>query len=238
MLTEKSLVLCHGHKHRKIQELDYSKTVLATIHDEDEPDVIVDLTEELPKSLTEWKFSRVIDAFGPCNLKYHKSTIKENTDDTIVDAVIDSSYLAKVRKLLAKHGLFYTKNLFEDKKLLQYKMFAFGFEFIKLDILTFDETPIEFNVYKRRKMPKFDELIKFIDDKMQAVNIREVQVKYTEELEDDEDEPRITFFSIRPAEFDDKKQLLLDLEQDIFYLAFLYDLCTVELINSHMPKQY
>lgn len=236
MLTDKTLVLCHGHRDRKIQELDYKNTILATIETENEPDVVVNLFEKLPESLTKYKFARVIDAFCPIDISYHRSSIKTSFKGGIVDAALKSSYINKVRKLLADDGLFYIKcNYFiEDdynNELLINKMFPYGFEFIELTNLTFDETSIEFHVYRKVSIPNLEDLIVFAQDMMENSDIYEIQIKY--KIEDVED-----FVSIPPDEFDENIDTILKLGKSIYYFVILNKHTIVELIDKFDIKAF
>jgi len=230
MLSDKTLVLCHGHKDRKIKELDYKETILATITLEDEPDVIVNLFEKLPESLTKYKFPKIIDAFCPIDVNYIRSTIKTSFRGGIIDAELDPTYINKIRKLLADDGLFYIRCIYfvdeiRNNELLINKMFPFGFEFVKLEKLTFDETSIKFHVYRKKAVPKLEDLIEFTRELIQAENVYEIQVKYKDRDVED-------FLSISAGEFEDSIDTILSLDKKIYYFAILYNNMTVELINK------
>ena len=230
MLSDKTLVLCHGHKDRKIQELDYKNTILATISPEDEPDVMVNLFEKLPESLTKYKFPRVIDAFCPIDISYHRSSIKTSFKGGIVDATLKTNYINKIRRLLVDDGLFYIRCSYfiEDEynnDLLINKMVSFGFEFVRLEDLTFDDSSVEFHVYRKGTVPTLDGLIEFAGELIQTVNVYEIQVKYkTTDVED--------FVSVLPEEFEENIDTILNLGNAINYFAVLYNNTTVELIDK------
>jgi hypothetical protein len=159
MLSDKTLVLCHGHKHRKIQQVDYEKAILATIREEDEPDIILDLTKELPESLTQFTFPTVIDAFCPYCIKLIPSTMiyvsnKYGIPPYPADAEFEPTYIAKIKKLLATGGLFYTICPFDNRgrprnALLRKKLEAYGFKFVRFGNLTFGQIDREFHVYMK-----------------------------------------------------------------------------------------
>ena len=200
--------------------MDYEKTILATISFEDEPDSIVDLGDVLPKELSKWQFPRIVDAFCPFSLKYYKPTIKEEPiEGMLVDAALNRQYMRKMRTLLTNSGLFYESSVF-DGKLLINKMFAYGFEFVRKEDLTFDKTSIQFHVYRKRSIPKLDELITFVTNNTKRFNIREIQIKYAESLEG-EYEPYYTFLSILPSELESQRQFILELDKNSLFCIFI-----------------
>lgn len=167
------LVICHGHRDRHIQEINYATAKFLNIDGESKPDYRLDITNPNTPTKIGLTFNTIINAFCPISeeFKSFKAAIFDRHGD-IIDGELNPKLFGNIWKLLIPDGHFYIRPLFVGNgtrdpiaiSLLTDKLFRFGFVLDQVNVtLTFDKTVIsDFVVYRKTPIPSRQNIWDFL----------------------------------------------------------------------------
>jgi hypothetical protein len=252
-MLSNTLVLAHGHTHRKIQQIS-PDSILLDIDEDNNPDIIADLGNRhlLKEIQLDYnknylnQFNHVINAFAPTELVFVDHPLEDISIERNIDGALDSVFYKNVYNFLRLGGLYYTRpkfyynaseNAIPDAKpniqLLTEKLKKFGFVLHQeLFTLTFNETVIDdFIVYKKVEIPEIEDMVEYL-----KLQIQHNQVKYIyekTEINDDGDYGSISLTrrNIKQLNLDEYFNFLPNYLDSILEYAYIkFDDTKVELI--------
>jgi hypothetical protein len=171
------LVICHGHQHRHIHEINYATAKLLNIDDESEPDYVMDIADPRTPQLIGRTFDVVINAFCPISIEFdsYEAAIHDRHDNTI-DGELNPRFFGNIWKLLTPGGHFYTRPSFDlsgtpDPRAISLftdKLFRFGYVLDHANAtLTFGEDVMsDFIVYRKVALPSRQGLWGFLSKRL------------------------------------------------------------------------
>jgi hypothetical protein len=171
------LVICHGHEHRHIHEINYATAKLLNIDAESEPDYVMDIADPRITRLIGRTFDVVINAFCPISIEFdsYEAAIYDRHGD-IIDGDLNPQLFGNIWKLLSMNGHLYIRPMFDLSgtptpaaiSLLTDKLFRFGFILDQVDAtLTFGEDVMsDFIVYRKMALPSRQDIWKFLVERL------------------------------------------------------------------------
>jgi len=148
-MNNRTLVISHGHAHRKISEINYDNTVFQ------DPDPEADADYEYLGQVP-GKFDSVICASTPTAIVL--SNVIFNDDHDNIDGTLDHRWLSIVKSKMKTSGRLWIQSQFItdegilNKQLLIDKMYVLGFVYIGSDSLTFESknknSKLKFLIFK------------------------------------------------------------------------------------------
>ena len=183
------LAICHGRKHRKIQEINYETATFLDLNPDVGADFILDIGD--PDTLLEidTKFDFIINAFCPTSVMFKgiKCAI-EDPSSNVIDGKFNPDFFSNIHIFLKPNGIFYTRpKLFfygidtpRNVQLMEDKMFRFGFKMVEpTKTLTFNTSIFkDFIGFRSVQLPARDDVWRFIQERIQM-------------------DPKIKFFTVK-----------------------------------------
>lgn len=172
------LVICHGSKHRKIQEINYETASFLDIDENAEPDWNLDIGDpDTPDEIGK-TFSFIINAMCPMNVIFEgsKNAIQDLSGE-VVDGKFDPYFFSNIHSLLQPNGIFYTRpelffygtNREPNVRLMEDKIFMFGFKLVEPEktFIFNDRMMKDFMGFRCVDLPTRDNVWGFIQERIQ-----------------------------------------------------------------------
>jgi hypothetical protein len=189
-LLNNVLVLCHGHKHRHIQEINYDTSTLVDIDSSNRPDYTLDVEHPQFSNNLNRQYDYVINAFCSIPTQFYQNEWVESPIGYAIDGALNPKFFNNIQKVLRPNGILYCRPLFrmysyfppkeesEDEKVVEDvlpnyqlfadKMFRFGFALVGINKQFSFETKImnDFISFQKIPRPTRTDLWNYLQDRL------------------------------------------------------------------------
>lgn len=177
------IVFCHGHEHRKTQEVNYDDSTLMDANPDSSPDIIFDLeSSDNLYNKVEHQFNYIISANCAVMLELSNIVVSPYDYPMPIDGDINIKYIRQVRAVANVNGnsYFLTKSPFaKGKQLYIDKLYVLGFNYVGQQILTFDKTKINFMKFQIINIPTKIMKFTYLKDRLSSKpQVKRIICKY------------------------------------------------------------